>query len=489
MFGVSFLKYYLAAVCVLGFQGPVPNPTPPFESWAKEFAGFYAGKMGGEPEIGEYLRREFLVANLGYFDLAIPESLWEEKGGIADLQRIAAALLESQSRFLDLVVTDANQRKELRESADTIEAWIKTWNAVAFAKAMKGETRTLHELPGTKLELSPAVAKFAGAMRQGAVLPGSIASLPGQRLVLLPSRKEFLQLHAYYGWKEPTRRSELWHPSAVNRLSFFLADSTLVCALRYASAEASQGNWFDALDMNKNTKTGREQNVLQAALESMFKAILGADVDPSWIRGMATETVIAVVGENNARSTGESAGRTTGGSTFFVAGGNASGGTMGGADAEQRWRQGHGKDHFVQLLQRAQKDGAKMAKDSKDATRSFVLLDANSKKFLAQAPFLGKPSRNRPQPPAEFSGDCQEFLRAYRACFFYWLGNHAKLGASPVATGQAWSKLLTAMLQARGGREIDSLVSELFPGLTLSTERPGESSLEGKFLIWLATGK
>ena len=59
-------------------------------------------------------------------------------------------------------------------------------------------------------------------------------------------------------------------------------------------------------------------------------------------------------------------------------------------NADSRWRQSLGKDHFVTMLRRAQKAGARQAKTKIDKQRRIQLrTDDGAERHVVEAPFLG----------------------------------------------------------------------------------------------------
>src|SRR5262249_42425058 len=137
-------------------------------------------------------------------------------------------------------------------------------------------------------------------------------------------------------------------------------------------------------------KSGLLQHVLQRAGVSWCYRWFGDDCDTAFALGFATDLVIDLLGQNNARSGGSGKSHSTDAHGGFIAGAPGRGGMLGTLDADTGWRRTLGQDWFVAVLRQAQKAGDKEAHD-KDKLGHFVVHDrSEAKRLLLTAPFLGK---------------------------------------------------------------------------------------------------
>src|SRR5262249_37458685 len=144
-----------------------------------------------------------------------------------------------------------------------------------------------------------------------------------------------------------------------------------IVALEYAAPNQG-GNVTFGYDMNTREKSGLLQHVLQRAGVSWCYRWFGDDCDTAFALGFATDLVIDLLGQNNARSGGSGKSHSTDAHGGFIAGAPGRGGMLGTLDADTGWRRTLGQDWFVAVLRQAQKAGDKEAHD-KDKLGHFVV--------------------------------------------------------------------------------------------------------------------
>jgi hypothetical protein len=404
------------------------------------------------PSLSELLARHYARFPLAGFDLCVPKTMLEASDGIARVAAIAGALLDLQERTAEWTTNGPEALKAERADLAALRKFLAAW----------------HDKP-TKTE-APALAA-----RKDPCL-----------LILAPDRRNFVGMVGWLGlWKQVYQ--DYWWVDATAQFSDLrLQDEGQVqlIALEYA-APKQNGNVTAGFDMNTRERTGMLQHVLQRAAMSWCWRWLGDDCDASLQLGLATDLVIDVLGQNNARSGGSGKTHSTEGQGGFIPGAPSQGGGMPVQNADSTWRHSLGSDYFSRPLRQAQKAGEHEAGASKDKLGNFLLHDQTDQhKHLVTAPFLGKSAMDREVVPAEFLDDYLELHRAYRAAFVHWLqGNGMK---SKPASAEQFAVLMRRLAEQAKGVDFDGLCRELY-GVALSAKDPGTDTLERRFLAWVAT--
>jgi hypothetical protein len=193
--------------------------------------------------------------------------------------------------------------------------------------------------------------------------------------------------------------------------------------------------------------------------------------------------VIALYGENNARSGGSGKAKSTAEYGSFIPGGSSGGGLLPTLSADSRFRENLGRDHFVRVLRMAQKRGAKEDTSGRPSSQAFVLHGTDDQDHqVVHAPFLGKGSGEPQSIPARFNDDYLEFLRAYRSCFLHWLQHVA--GGNKKYAPVRYAELLRGLDTEGEAKSWEQVLQQVY-GAPLRVEDPKGDSLEFRFLEWL----
>ena len=237
-----------------------------------------------------------------------------------------------------------------------------------------------------------------------------------------------------------------------------------------------------SFDMNTREKTGMLQHLLQRAATSWCWRHLGDHADLHFVNGFATDLVIDILGENNARSGGSGRAKTSEGEGGFIPGAPSKGGMMLMILADSSWRLSLGKEYFTRILRQAQKAGEHAAPESKDKLGHFLVkAPKGTATFRIDAPLLGKVAFEREAIPEQFVDDYLEFHRAYRAAFVHWL----EIKNSKTKSPEKFRAFLVRLMQAKEGDTFEAMCQEVF-GVPLSSKSPDDDTLERRFLVWLA---
>ena len=404
------------------------------------------------PTLQELLDRHHARLLLAGFDLRAPKSMLDTGDGIARVAAIAEALLDLQEHTAEWVARDPAALKAERADLAALRKYVAAWRVKP--------TKT--EPPALPRRQDPCV------------------------LVLAPDRKTFVGMVGWLGLWKPLYQEWYWEDATAQFCDLRLQDEGQVqlIALEYAAPD-QKGDVTLGFDMNARERTGLLQHVLQRAAVSWCWRWLGDESDPSFALGLATDLVIDILGQNNARSGGSGKSHSTEGEGGFIPGAPSRGGGGISADtADSTWRHSLGQDWFARPLRQAQKAGEHEAA-GKDKLGNFLLHDERDQhKHLVTTPFLGSSAMSRDEVPAAFLDDYLEFHRAYRAAFVHWLQGNA--GKTKAASGEQFAALMRRLLQRKETEDLDALCKELY-GVELSAKDAAVDTLERRFLAWLAT--
>lgn len=442
-------------------------------------------------EFEELLQVGFLRANLGAYDLYIVPDDASDKRGAAKYRQVGITLLRAQRKWLDWMKPTIGEQPELRADLATVEGWVDSWRA----SKLKIAARTANERQGGDLLvlLDPSEEVKAANERVRAYMAGGKPvgldrDIPRtETIILVPNRRRFANFVAFAGWLRPELQDTFWIPGISTWTNFYV-DEYKVMTTEFADL-GSDGGFGPGIPMDIDTKTGLEQQITQLATNSLIDNYFGSKVPPAFAGGLSVNLVVDIYGECNTRVDGDLGARRTEAREQFVPGGNSEGGLLPKTEADSRWRvKRQGGDRFVDMLKEAQRAGGKKAKRGPMKIARFELQnDDRNKRHTVQGPFLGAAAANLELPPDEFDGDWQEFLRAYRTCFVYWLQNETTEDRE--ASNLNFAKLLTDLANADEVGAIESTVSTNFGGAGLSAADMADTALETRFLTWLTQAR
>jgi len=417
-----------------------------------------------------------LVLAIGLYDLYLPTEAAADPESLEDYQRVALALLDSQSCWLDWLepeVQDSRALKEALRDHKTLRKWVDGWKLRYVERGMKDGERNLLDVLSAKKSVREASASLALYFEGGQALGLDRPAGAREPIVLVEDRVRMVQLCSLGGWIYPQHRSVFWQ-SSIKTWTHFYIDDVKFLATRFA-APRSASDYATGMRMDGRTPTGLEQQIVQLATNSMLANYFGDAIPPTLAGGLAINLVIDVYGECNTRADGDLRARRTSAREVFVPGGNPNGGLLPPNLAGSRWRAEQGSDNFVAALKRAMPDRIR------DGGYSFILENDRGRRGVqVSAPFLGSVASASPLAD-EYYGDNLEFLRSYRCCFLSWLKENGAGRSS--RSSEAFAKLLQGL--ASGTTDtLEALLASLY-GLPLSSVAVGQEDLEGRFLGWL----
>lgn len=502
-----------------GLAGPARSGEEakvPFASMAEDFRsrlGLGEAKDGKEALDLALHSGAYVGLDLGTFEIWYPQEALGDKDRAEELKSLFASLVKLYDVWLDYCGQNAPATAEARKDLAAIGKWIDTWSASALRRVDPEGSPSLYDLLGAKDEIKSAARRLRTYEEQGIKKTAwdggwNEPTIRVTRVVLCPTRKDFLELAAYAGSVDKDQHAVLWSEQMLERNSAW-SDRTQLIALEAPGAFPPRPDQpFLASSMNHNDQTGLRQHVVERVATSLLRDIyyyLGVHFFED---ALATNMVIAVCGRNmigfNWSYEWKQQGATTQAYERFVPGGNPAGGSLPQRKARpgplqvtaayvSPWNATKGEKFFLDALKDSQKAGGQLAardKDNplrKDKTAHFeIKSEEGGKAAVVSAPFFGPAAEGKTLPPDKFLDDYEEFFRAYRSAFFEWIRMH---GGSDEADSRRKFSLL---IEGQATRKVDDTLSAIVEsvyGVPLSAEDGSQDSLEWRFLAWLPKGK
>lgn len=460
----------------------------PFERVGEEYTAAHPFGSDGEvhSSLEGLLQRHFVQASLGLFDVSYPVAALRERDAFRQFQELCMGLLQLQDRFLYWTEgAEPRRGRWARDDLESVAAWVKGWKPSELAAlGDSSPSLDLTEALEPEAEAKAALASFRDGMRRGTCVGAERAMPTGERMLLAPTRTDFVGIASFAGLHDPSYRPILWAKS-VPQWTVFRWSGSIVLALEHPAGDE---DYRRGLRLDAREKTGLLQHVLHHAMTLLTARYFATALDPTLEAGLGTMIVIDMLGENNSRVGGATSGDSTPPRSKFVRGGQSSGGKLPQVSADTRWRAEKGKDYFEDVLRRELKSGMKEASQQHLDTRkaSFALESATDprSRLVVTAPFLGD-APGTPTIPPEYTDDSAEFFRAYSCAFARWLRDRLRKTPSGRDAREAFADLLTrAVPGAEAGTRFEQLVQDVY-GLPLTSSSEGEDSLEARFLKFL----
>lgn len=437
--------------------------------------------VDGIDDFQSVLDGHYVSVQLGVFDVRYPREALGEKGRVADLNGVLAGLVELQTRWLEWAGDGEDGQEAVEDSAKVLLKFLRS------AKAPRGSaddgTNDYLNWLGAGDKVGAALEAFTAAIRSGDATRFPPRRADPARIVLSPTRDDFLQLAGFIGLVDESNRETYWQDGVATWTEFWWFDVQVV-AMQYPPSRPDPQSPGEGVSMDAREKTGLRQHVVQRAALGLFDVYLEDGLDPAVELGLAQALVVDLYGENNVRSGGANGGRSRDGMQGFVPGGNSSGGALPPANADSPWRGDRGSDWFVKVLRSGQKNGAKGAEEGRrEKTAWFRVMGSDDvARGYVRAPFLGSAAAGAPLPDEAFLPDYLEFFRAYKTGFAHWLRTEA---GGKKRSAELFSALLSRLADPEGPAGFEAAVLEVY-GVPLSAADDSTDSLEWRFLAWLA---
>lgn len=477
-----------AALAALSFAaGAPPAPVLDFEALAKNSLEAF-GRPDAKPAdvtVQGLVEEKFAWVRIGALRVYCPTPELRETEHAKDFKRSATAVLQAQRKWVEWLISKDRLKKAappLKEF-ETLEAWIGQWSLQGLDKVDKAESRDLLVVLAAPEDVVKASEKVATYCTAGHALGIDSSEAIPANLVLVPSRKSFVELVALVGWLRPELKDIFWAQNLASWTEALVDDWRLIC-LKYAAFGGPMDEYEREMRMDEREKTGMEQFVAERSFFALQYQAFGDRVPPVLGSGMAMSLVIDLYGEDNTRSEGDLRGRSKPPREVFVPGGQSEGGQLPPNNADSHWRDKKGSDHFIEQLKESQQNGYSELKDRKKKNHVFRILGQEEMgTTVVEAPFLGLVTRNKALPADKFLGDYLEFFRAYKVGFLHWLRTASDKDKK--ALDKRFADLLCGIQTMAGPDDFDALAEKIY-GVPLSSEDHEADTLENRFLAWLA---
>ena len=437
-------------------------------------------------DLHELVREHFAHLRFGAYELYFPDSAVRENAGAEDLRDVLEALLAAQSRWIEWLPAErgtAADHKAFAKSDKALGTWLKRLKPRTLSGLDPLAGRDLVEVLDPKDGVKNALASIAELMGPGGAFGSQLDGAEPARLVLLPTRGEFVEFACGVGCVKTGARSAYWTADLFNWTSIDFG-GTRALPLEFAAPDAAN-DYTRGITMNSRNPEGLAQHVTQLAIRSLLETTFGERIEPMVAGGLANSLIVEEFGEIDTRTDGDLRSSSVNGRSMFIPasmGGQSQGGVLPPGNADSRWRKERGKGHFIAQLRAAQDAGAGQAKRNEKTLHFQLQSDTGAFGHAVRAPFLGSEG-NGAAPPAAYRGDYIEFLRAYRCGFFYWLRTEA--GGRGKASKERFGRLLEVLGDpTSGGGDFVDALSRVYD-VPLSSAQPGKDDLEGRFLRWL----
>jgi len=427
-----------------------------------------------------FLGEAFVHTRLGLFDLYMPASAAAQESAAADYASMAAALVDAQDRWLEWLRPASREASDALADVKQVRAWLRSWRPEQLAQGVRDGGRETTAILPPKPTAAEAAERFSDFMIRGRALGLDRQDGTFEPIVLVPERRQFVELVSLGGWLYPSHRATYWQPGIASWLHCYI-DEYQFFALQYRGP----GDYTSGVSMSSRTPTGVAQQIVQLSMGALLDNYYGERIPPALAGALAVNLVIDLYGECNTRVDGDLRSRRTEAREIFIAGGASEGGVLPPDAADSRWREKHGAGRFADVLRLAQEAGAEDAPRGSDRVRHFELQDDRGlRRTVVSGPFLGEAAAGSALAPAAFFGDQLEFLRAYRTCFTWWL--QTKAAGSATRSSESFAELLVALAQRAPGGPLDASFAGAYESAPLSDPELGKKDLEGRFLRWLS---
>jgi hypothetical protein len=466
--------------------------TLPYDQIAKDLAERWKLDLK-HPEAVQYediLAQKFACGRFGILEVYWPVHTLEKQS--ERLGPCIQAVINAQLKWLDWLAQDgAEPLKEVRKDLEILAdyGWDKPQRAGQFQSGKNGNKLDMYDLV-----VAPPAVKAAGERAYQKLITLDILGPAREhptpsRLIFTPTREDFVQFNCFFGWIRKDLRDSYWVDGIAQWTTSFINSDQVIC-LQFAAGEKGSGDYKQGSWMEMNESGDMQQQVVQLAMNSLSMNLYTERVPGAFITGLSMNIVYDLYKQINTRIDGATKARATAAREMFVPGGQSSGGTLPKISAENRWRSEAGLDHFTPILRAVQREGAELAKKSRDkqdkrpmSAYFAIKSDSGGKEYLLAGPFLGAAAIDQQRPPEEFRDEFEEFLRAYKSCFMNWL--QTKAGKDEKDSRQRFAKLLKRLADPNLVSEFVEVFKEVYDGTPLSSTAIDKDCLEGRFLIWL----
>lgn len=437
----------------------------------------------------EVLQKHFVHGRFGVFDIYFPVTGFEKRAEY--FQNGVSGALDGQLVWLDWLKPVVKEQKDARDDQAAIRNWVEKWNPGTLqSKARNAAGADVFELLSAPDSVIAAAKRFADSLGRGDVMGVERKDVFVTPLILMPDRKTFCEFVSFLGWSDPELQKYYFVPNVAEWTQCFYNEYQII-ALEYAMDGRAQADYTAGRSMNDNETNVMQQQVMQLGMNAYFDQLFEQKVPKAFVGGLSMNVVIDKYDTISTKNDGDLRGRSTAAREIFIAGA-LSDGFLPPISAETRWRETHGRDHFIGVLRAVQKEGEELAKKEppkkgRNNNAYFAIrADNGGDKMSLVAPFLGSVAAETKPPPEVFKGEFLEFVRSYKCGFIHWLRNVA--GGDEKKSREKFAQLLQGLADPKRAGDFEKVFVEIYGG-DLSNATADKNCIEGKFLLWLAKQK
>ena len=440
----------------------------------------------GESTMRRILDSEYILLELGYFDLHYPLAFLRKKNYVKELQRICVGLLDLQGKFLDWLGLPAAARGSELDSQAPVRAALselrKTfgrWSPRTYSAGSVADARERFAEPCE----SESSRNFADYMRRRLWIDEDTRKMElsapeqvpmtGLNVIMAPDWQNFLGVACGFSLFDELEEFKVdgqriadfvWYDNLPTWTYFYWYETVRgtpehyqVVGSEYATTDVGDVWALETpgakMDVVSDRKTGLEQHLVQHTAERFLHLNFNSSLHLAVQNGMATDMVFELYDENKERSSGSGVANRTMAFSVFIPGAPSGGGVLPAISAENRVRRawkakkGEGGDRFEYFLRHQLDPGRAVAKEQlgKNASKAnpyyFPIFprDDNLEKRVLYPPLFTTPKTEVRKffgdvDYDQYAPDHRAFFRAYKVHFAAWLRTRA--GASPKAKGK-----------------------------------------------------
>lgn len=476
------------ACLALACLSAVATAQLPFAQIAEEARVRHGLDAQAQATIHEAIDKATVRCDLGAFELRFPALRLEDRG--LEFTQVCDALLATQEAWLEWLEPAGGELKSMRADLAKLRGAIKEWKPAVLAKAKDQPGADMYAVAGAPETVRAAAARVAATLRAAGEVGAARAEPKALRFCAEPTRDDFVQALVLAGDLNAEWKSWCWDDGIAYWTQVWFDDAQVTC-LQYAAQALPPGTWKQGTWMNERDPDVMQQQVAQLAANQLLSDRFGDHAPSAFIGGLSLNIVVDLHGQCNTRIDGDLRSRKTDKREVFIAGGLSEGGRLGKNVADTRWREDHGRGHFLSILRQSQKEGDGLAKQVKFKPAAFGIRDdsgGNARAVLG--PFIGSAAATTEAPPEKYIGDFAEFTRAYKCGFVHWLKSAAE--GNPKKSGASFARLLVALSTPtpEGATfDFEATCAKLYGGDPLSSQPLTADTLEGRFLQWLSKRK
>ena len=317
------------------------------------------------------LDAHYARADLGAFEVHFPIVDLSENRELKLFGDAVGGLIDVQEAWLETFGTE-DARDATEEDFEVLRKWLK--GAKRFKDRGDRPLNFIDALGGDE-DVRDAADHLGRVMGSAEWLGFDPVGEKRARIVLSPTRQDFLESVCFFGTLLESIRHLYWHGGVLTWTEFWWNDVQVV-ALVYPSPVGV--NPYTGFEMDKRETSGVGEHVAQRGAIGLGWYHFGDGLSPTFELGIAQMMVVDIYEQNNVRSAGSVRGNVTKGYSAFIPGGNPSGGVLPAISADSKWRDGKGKDYFTKMVRSGQKAGAKSAEEAKTSRTKWKKPRASS---------------------------------------------------------------------------------------------------------------